>query len=149
LRNFFRINAADVFSLLWHMHCWPDLNDFMARYSEKAQEKISDVMHELKKGKLKSGSGKKVTSRKQAIAIGISEAREEGAKVPSKKSAPKKSSKTETKTAKKSAGNKKTVGRPPKKATAKKAAVKKSTPGKSASKPSAGGKAKKTGRKRR
>ena len=42
-------------------------------------------MHEMKKGKLKSGSGKKVTSKKQAIAIGLSEAREEGAKVPKKK----------------------------------------------------------------
>lgn len=58
----------------------------MAKYSKKAQDKIEDVMHEFKKGKLKSGrSGKKVKSRKQAIAIGISEARESGAKVPSQK----------------------------------------------------------------
>jgi len=42
-------------------------------------------MHEMKEGKLKTGSGKKVTSRKQAIAIGLSEAREKGAKVPAKK----------------------------------------------------------------
>ena len=57
----------------------------MAKYSKKAEDKISDVMHEMKKGKLKSGkSGKKVTSRKQAIAIGISEAREKGYKVPKK-----------------------------------------------------------------
>ena len=58
----------------------------MARYSKKAGEKVEEVMHEMKKGKLRSGgSGKKVTSRKQAIAIGLSEAREAGAKVPKKK----------------------------------------------------------------
>ena len=57
----------------------------MAKYSKKAQDKIEKVMHEKKAGKLKSGSGKKVTSRKQAIAIGISEARKAGAKVPAKK----------------------------------------------------------------
>ena len=57
----------------------------MAKYSEKASEKVEEVMHEMKEGKLKSGSGKKVTSRKQAIAIGLSEARKEGAKVPKKK----------------------------------------------------------------
>lgn len=56
----------------------------MAKYSKKAQEKVADVMHEYKEGKLKSGSGKKVTKRKQAIAIGLSEAREAGAKVPKK-----------------------------------------------------------------
>lgn len=58
----------------------------MAKYSEKAEEKVEKTMHEMKEGKLKSGSGKKVTSRKQAIAIGLSEARKEGAKVPKKKS---------------------------------------------------------------
>lgn len=58
----------------------------MAKYSEKAQEKVEETMHEFKEGKLKSGSGKKVTSKKQAIAIGLSEAREAGAKVPKKKS---------------------------------------------------------------
>lgn len=57
----------------------------MAKYSEKASEKVGEVMHEMKEGKLKSGSGKKVTSKKQAIAIGLSEARKEGAKVPKKK----------------------------------------------------------------
>jgi hypothetical protein len=56
----------------------------MAKYSEKAGEKVEETMHEMKEGKLKSGSGKKVTSRKQAIAIGLSEARKEGAKVPNK-----------------------------------------------------------------
>jgi hypothetical protein len=58
----------------------------MAKYSEKAGEKVEKSMHEMKEGELKSGrSGKKVTSRKQAIAIGLSEARKEGAKVPKKK----------------------------------------------------------------
>lgn len=57
----------------------------MAKYSEKAQEKVHKVMHEMKEGKLKSGSGKKVTNPKQAVAIGLSEAREAGAKVPKKK----------------------------------------------------------------
>lgn len=58
----------------------------MAKYSKKASEKVEDTMHEMKEGKLKSGSGKKVTSKKQAVAIGLSEARKEGAKVPKKKS---------------------------------------------------------------
>ena len=58
----------------------------MARkYSKAASKKVEKVMHERKKGTLKSGSGKKVTSRKQAIAIGLSEARAEGEKVPKKK----------------------------------------------------------------
>lgn len=58
----------------------------MAKYSEKASEKVEKTMHEMKEGKLKSGSGKKVTSKKQAVAIGLSKARKEGAKVPKKKS---------------------------------------------------------------
>lgn len=65
----------------------------MAKYGKKAGEKVERAMRERKQGKLKSGrSGKKVTSRKQAIAIGLSEARREGAKVPRKKSSSKKSS---------------------------------------------------------
>jgi Family of unknown function (DUF6496) len=57
----------------------------MARYGKKAQAKVKKVMDEMKEGKLRSGSsGKKVTSRKQAIAIGLSEARRAGAKVPRK-----------------------------------------------------------------
>lgn len=56
----------------------------MAKYGPKASEKVAEAVHEMKTGKLKSGSGKKVTSRKQAIAIGLSEAREAGAKVPKK-----------------------------------------------------------------
>lgn len=62
----------------------------MAKYGKKAQEKIGKVMDEWKEGKLKSSSGQKVTSQKQAVAIGISEARAEGDKVPSKKAAAKK-----------------------------------------------------------
>ena len=63
----------------------------MAKYGKKAGEKVHRAMKERKKGKLKSGkSGKKVTSRKQAIAIGLSEARRSGAKVPRKKSSSKK-----------------------------------------------------------
>jgi hypothetical protein len=54
----------------------------MARYGKKAQDTVKSAMHRRKKGTLKSGSGRKVTSRKQAIAIGLSEAREKGAKVP-------------------------------------------------------------------
>lgn len=57
----------------------------MAKYSEKAGEKVEKTMHEMNEGKLKSGTGKKVTSKKQAIAIGLSEARKEGAKVPKRK----------------------------------------------------------------
>lgn len=62
----------------------------MAKYGKKASKKVEKAMHERKKGTLKSGSGKKVTSKKQAVAIGLSEARKEGAKVPRKKSASKK-----------------------------------------------------------
>ncbi len=58
----------------------------MAKYGPKAQEKVKKSIDELKQGKLKSGhNGKKVTSRKQAVAIGLSEARKEGAKVPDRK----------------------------------------------------------------
>lgn len=57
----------------------------MAKYSKEAQESVKDAMHEMKEGKLKTGSGKKVTDKKQAVAIGLSEAREMGAKVPKKK----------------------------------------------------------------
>lgn len=54
--------------------------------SKKAGEKVEKTMHEMKEGKLKTGTGKKVTSKKQAVAIGLSEARAAGAKVPKKKS---------------------------------------------------------------
>ena len=58
----------------------------MAKYGKKASEKVERAMHERKRGTLKSGSGRKVKSRKQAIAIGLSEARKKGAKVPRKSS---------------------------------------------------------------
>ncbi len=55
------------------------------KYGDKAQESVKDAMHKMKKGKLESGkSHKKVTDKKQAIAIGLSEARKKGAKVPKK-----------------------------------------------------------------
>ena len=70
----------------------------MAKYGKKAGEKVERAMHEKKRGKLKSGrSGKKVTSRKQAIAIGLSEARAAGGKVPKKKSSKKSSSRKSSK----------------------------------------------------
>jgi hypothetical protein len=70
----------------------------MARYGTKAQKSVKTAMHKRKKGTLKSGkSGKRVTSRKQAIAIGLSEARKKGAKVPSK---PKTKTRSKTKSKK-------------------------------------------------
>ena len=97
------------------------------RYSKATQEKVHEEMHEMKQGKLKSGrSGKTVTDPKQAIAIGISEARKEGKKAPAapKKAATSKKSTASKKTAtKKSAGTKKTAA--PKKAATKKSAKKK------------------------
>jgi hypothetical protein len=108
----------------------------MAKYSKHAGEKVEKAMHEMHEGKLKSGnSNKKVTSRKQAIAIGLSEAREEGAKVP-KKSAPKKAA--VKKSAPKKAAAKKAS---PKKTSAKKSAPKKATAKKSAPKKAAAKKA--------
>ena len=56
----------------------------MAKYGKSASTNVKSTMHRRKKGTLKSGSGRKVKSRKQAIAIGLSEAREKGAKVPRK-----------------------------------------------------------------
>ena len=110
----------------------------MAKYSKGAGAKVEEALHDMKTGKLTTGSGKKVSSKSQAIAIGLSEAREAGEKVPqqnaptaetrsaakkgtAKKAAPKKSSAAK-------AGAKKTSTKraTPKKATAKKATVKKS-----------------------
>jgi hypothetical protein len=88
----------------------------MAKYSKKAQDKVEKTMHERKHGTLKSGSGKKVTSRKQAIAIGLSEARKAGAKVPKKKASKKASAK---KTAKKSSAKKSTRKSASRKSTSK------------------------------
>jgi hypothetical protein len=63
----------------------------MAKYGKKASQKVERAMRERKRGTLRSGSGKKVTSRKQAIAIGLSEARRAGGKVPRKRGGRKKS----------------------------------------------------------
>ena len=97
----------------------------MARkYSKASQEKVHEEMHEMKEGKLKSGrSGKKVTNPKQAIAIGLSEARKEGKKVPSKATVTKKDA-TKKSTGTKKSDTKKSAA--PKKAATKKAANKKS-----------------------
>jgi hypothetical protein len=65
----------------------------MARYGRKSRQKVKRAMHERKRGKLRSGrSGRKVKSRKQAIAIGLSEARRAGAKVPRRRGSKRKSS---------------------------------------------------------
>jgi hypothetical protein len=106
----------------------------MAEYGKKASSKVEKTMHERKEGKLKSGrSGKKVTSRKQAIAIGLSEARKAGGKVPAKKSAAKKAAvrKTPAKkaaakktSAKKSAARRTSAKKTARKTTAKRAAKK-------------------------
>src|SRR5437764_2996374 len=95
----------------------------MAKYGKKSQEKVKKAVREMKEGKLKSGrSGKKVTNPKQAIAIGLSEAREKGAKVPAKKGAAKKSG---GKTASKKGAAKKTgASKTSRKGATKKAASK-------------------------
>jgi Family of unknown function (DUF6496) len=102
----------------------------MAAYGNKASEKVEKAMHERKRGTLKSGrSGKTVKSKKQAIAIGLSEARKAGGKVPAKKKngAAKKASSARKSTAKK-AGARKSTGR---KSTARKSTARKSTARKS------------------
>jgi hypothetical protein len=78
----------------------------MPKYGKKASDKVEKAMHERKKGTLKSGSGKKVTSKKQAIAIGLSEARKAGGKVPAKKSSSKKKSSKKKSSSKKSSKKK-------------------------------------------
>jgi len=76
----------------------------MAKYGKLAERKVEKAMHERKKGTLKSGrSGKKVTTRKQAIAIGLSEARKMGGKVPAKKTGRKAVKKMGRKTTRKTA----------------------------------------------
>ena len=105
----------------------------MATYGKKAGDKVEAAMHERKEGTLKSGrSGKKVTSRKQAIAIGLSEARKEGAKVPARK-APAKKAAAKKAPAKKAAAKK----APAKKAAAKKAPARKTAAGKAPAKKAA------------
>jgi len=101
----------------------------MAKYGKKAQEKVKRAMHERKEGKLRSGrSGKKVTNPKQAIAIGLSEARREGGKVPRPKKSAKKGAarKSTKKTSRKSAAKKTSRKSGAKKSGAKKSGAKKS-----------------------
>jgi hypothetical protein len=79
----------------------------MAKYGAQAKKKVKRAMHEMKRGKLRSGkSGKKVTSRKQAVAIGLSEARKRGAKVPK----PKKTAVKRKRPAKRGAATRKSRG---------------------------------------
>jgi Family of unknown function (DUF6496) len=87
------------------------------KYGKKASDKVEENMHEMKRGTLKSGSGKKVKSRKQAIAIGLSEARRAGGKVPAKKSSKKSASKksSSTKSSAKKSSSKKTTRKSSKK----------------------------------
>jgi hypothetical protein len=97
----------------------------MARYGKKAQEKVEKAMHERKRGTLKSGgSGKKVTSKKQAIAIGLAEARREGGKVPSSPSGKtrKTSAKRTTSTTRGTSAKSSTKKRSTKRATARRKA---------------------------
>lgn len=101
----------------------------MAKYSKKAQDKVEENMHEMKRGELKSGSGKKVTSRKQAIAIGLSEAREEGAKVPKKAKSDKKDSDSKKSDSKKESTKKSASKSTAKKDSDKKSDTKKAKPG--------------------
>ena len=97
----------------------------MAKYGQKSKNKVEKALHEEKRGQLKSGrSGKTVKNRKQAIAIGLSEARKAGGKVPPKKGASKKSA------AKKSAAKKKAAPRKKAASPRKKAAPKKKSPAK-------------------
>jgi hypothetical protein len=83
----------------------------MARYGKKASKKVKRAMHERKRGTLRSGSGRKVKSRKQAIAIGLSEARREGGKVPPPKKKAATRAKTKRKSAKKSKSRSKSTRR--------------------------------------
>ena len=119
----------------------------MAKYSKAAGKKVETAMHEMKEGKLKSGrSGKKVTSPKQAIAIGLSEAREKGARVPTKnaskssgRAGKKASGKGGKKAASKSSGGSRKSSGGTKKSAPHKIAAKSSTGRKSATKASGGG----------
>lgn len=141
-KNEVEYNLLDVLNVLIYK---PIKKSIMAKYSKKAGDKVEKVMHEMHEGKLRSGSkkGPKVTSRKQAIAIGLSEAREEGAKVPKKAAAKKATGKKaaakkatgKTATAKKASAKKATGKKATaKRATAKKATAKKATPKKATAK---------------
>jgi len=114
----------------------------MAAYGKKASDKVEEAMHERKQGTLKSGrSGKKVTSKKQAIAIGLSEARKEGGKVPAKRAGKKTTAKKSSakKAIPRKTGTKKTAAKKAtaKKTTARKTAAKKAPARKAAKKSAA------------
>jgi hypothetical protein len=84
----------------------------MAKYGKSASKNVESTMRRRKKGTLESGSGRKVTSRKQAIAIGLSDAREKGAKVPPARSSRKSSRKSSsTSTGRKTSGSRKSSSR--------------------------------------
>lgn len=127
-----RVGRYKIYAVKWIYSTLTLKTITMAKYSKGAGKKVERAMHEMHEGKLKSGrSGKKVKSRKQAIAIGLSEARKEGAKVPRKASAKKGGAKKST--AKKSSAKKGAT----KKSAAKKSAGKKSTSRKGGSRKSA------------
>ena len=110
----------------------------MAKYSKSASAEVEEAMHEMKKGKLKMGrSGKKVTNPKQAIAIGLSEAREKGKKVPKKAAGKKVAKKAASKKAAKKVASKKTTKKAAGKKTTKKASAKKAASKKTAKKSAA------------
>ena len=92
----------------------------MAKYGKSASENVESTMRRRKRGTLKSGSGRKVTSRKQAIAIGLSEAREKGAKVPPRKGARKSSRKSAGKSAARKSSSRKTSRKTSRKSASKK-----------------------------
>jgi hypothetical protein len=99
----------------------------MAKYGKKSQQKVKKSMDEMKKGKLKSGrSGKKVTNPKQAVAIGLSEARKSGGKVPKKSSSKKSAKKSSPKKSAKKSAPKKSAKKSSTKKSAKKSAKKSS-----------------------
>jgi hypothetical protein len=94
---------ADAFSISRLL-----LEVLMAKYGKKAGEKVKKAMHERKRGQLKSGSGRKVKSKEQAIAIGLAEARRAGGKVPKKKSSGGNKSKKKSSRSRKSPARKST-----------------------------------------
>src|SRR5437763_12969638 len=110
----------------------------MAKYGEKASSKVEKAMHERKRGTLKSGrSGKTVKSRKKAIAIGLSEARKAGAKVPAKKKSSAKAARKPS--AKKAVAKKSRVAKSSaRKSTARKSIAKKSSARKTSGRKSSG-----------
>ena len=80
------LHDESAIGIFFSVYAHNKITNVMAKYSKAAQKSVERAMHEMKEGDLRSGrSGKKVTNPKQAIAIGLSEAREKGAKVPQKK----------------------------------------------------------------